>query len=75
VNESTRAVKVKIKPPIDESDRHLYLERHLIECCINKNKRYRRVFTCFEKLSKNYLGIPEFRQRAYLVTLRKVNTT
>jgi transposase len=37
-------------------DRHLYRERHLIECFINKIKHYRRVFTRFEKLSKNYLS-------------------
>ncbi len=39
-----------------EYDRHLYRERHLIECFINKIKQYRRVFSRFEKLSKNYLG-------------------
>lgn len=37
-------------------DRHLYRERHLIECFINKIKHYRRIFTRFEKLSKNYLS-------------------
>jgi hypothetical protein len=28
----------------------------LVECFINKIKHYRRVFSRFEKLSKNYLG-------------------
>jgi transposase len=37
-------------------DRHLYRERHLIECFINKIRHYRRIFTRFEKLSKNYLS-------------------
>ena len=37
-------------------DRHLYRERHLVECFINKIKHYRRIFTRFEKLSKNYLS-------------------
>lgn len=37
-------------------DRHLYRERHLVECFIGKIKQYRRVFSRFEKLSKNYLG-------------------
>jgi transposase len=37
-------------------DRHLYRERHLIECFINKIKHYRRIFIRFEKLSKNYLS-------------------
>jgi transposase len=43
-----------------EYDRHLYRERHLIECFINKIKHYRRVFSRFEKLSKNYLGFLSF---------------
>jgi transposase len=43
-----------------EYDRHLYRERHLIECFINKIKQYRRVFSRFDKLSKNYLGFLSF---------------
>ena len=43
-----------------EYDRHLYRERHLIECFIGKVKQYRRVFSRFEKLSKNYLGFLSF---------------
>jgi transposase len=41
-------------------DRHLYRERHLVECFIGKVKHYRRVFSRFEKLSKNYLGFLSF---------------
>lgn len=41
-------------------DRHLYRERHLIECFIGKVKQYRRVSSRFEKLSKNYLGFLSF---------------
>ncbi len=41
-------------------DRHLYRERHLVECFINKIKHYRRVFSRFEKLSKNYLSFVQF---------------
>lgn len=41
-------------------DEHLYRERHLIECFINKIKHYRRVSSRFEKLSKNYLGFLSF---------------
>jgi transposase len=41
-------------------DEHLYRERHLVECFINKVKHYRRVFSRFEKLSKNYLGFLSF---------------
>ena len=43
-----------------EYDLHLYKERHLEECFINKIKHYRRVFSRFEKLSKNYLGCLSF---------------
>ncbi len=43
-----------------EYDRHLYRERHLVECFIGKIKHYRRVFSRFEKLSKNYLGFLSF---------------
>ena len=43
-----------------EYDQHLYRERHLIECFINKIKHYRRVFSRFEKLSKNYMGFLSF---------------
>lgn len=43
-----------------EYDEHLYRERHLVECFINKIKHYRRVFTRFDKLSKNYLSFLSF---------------
>ena len=43
-----------------EYDQHLYRERHLVECFINKIKHYRRVFSRFEKLSKNYMGFLSF---------------
>ena len=43
-----------------EYDKHLYKERHLVECFINKIKHYRRVFSRFEKLSKNFLGFLSF---------------
>lgn len=44
-------------------DRHLYRERHLIECFINKIKHYRRVFTKFEKLSKELFKFRSSGQR------------
>lgn len=37
-------------------DADLYKERHLIECCIGKLKHFRRVFSRFDKLAKNYLS-------------------
>jgi len=49
-----------MRKQLREYDRHLYRERHLVECFINKIKHYRRVFSRFEKLSKNYLGFLSF---------------
>jgi transposase len=37
-------------------DHHLYKERHLVECFINKIKQYRRIFSRFDKLAQRYLG-------------------
>ena len=36
-------------------DKHLYAQRHLIECCFSKLKQFRRVATRFEKTARNYL--------------------
>jgi transposase len=41
-------------------DKHLYKERHLIECYISKLKHFRRVFSRFDKLAKNYLSFVYF---------------
>ena len=41
-------------------DTHLYRERHLVECFINKIKHYRRIFSRFEKLAVRYLGFLSF---------------
>ena len=38
-------------------DRHLYKERHLIECCFSKLKQFRRVATRYEKTARNYLAV------------------
>jgi transposase len=43
-----------------EIDTDLYKERHLIECCIGKLKHFRRVFSRFDKLAKNYLSFVQF---------------
>jgi transposase len=37
-------------------DLHLYKERHLVECAINKLKYYRRIFSRFDKLASRFLG-------------------
>ena len=43
-----------LKHPIDK---HLYAQRHLVECCFSKLKQFRRVATRFEKTAENYLAI------------------
>ena len=43
-----------------EYDTHLYRERHLVECFINKMKQFRRVFSRFEKLDARYLAFLSF---------------
>ena len=49
-------------------DRHIYKERHLIECFFGKIKHYRRIFSRFEKTATNYLSF--LRLVAALVWLR-----
>ena len=41
-------------------DKHLYKERHRVECFINKIKWYRRIFSRFEKLAIRYFGFLSF---------------
>lgn len=43
-----------------EYDAHLYRERHLVECFINKIKQYRGIFSRFEKLDARYLAFLHF---------------
>jgi transposase len=38
-------------------NKHLYKERHLIECCFSKLKQFRRVATRYEKTAQNYRAI------------------
>lgn len=38
----------------------LYKERHLVECFIGKLKYYRRCFSRFDKLARNYLSFLHF---------------
>ena len=60
-----RGVEVVIPPRASRKeqrdyDEHLYKERHLIECFINKIKHFRRLFTRFDKLAKRFLGFLHF---------------
>ena len=43
-----------------ECDWFVYKERHLIECFFGKIKHYRRIFSRFEKLARNYMGFIRF---------------
>jgi transposase len=43
-----------------EYDKHLYKERHLVECFIGKFKHYRRLFSRFEKLASRFLAFLSF---------------
>ena len=43
-----------------EYDQELYKERHLVECFIGKLKHYRRCFSRFDKLARNFLSFLHF---------------
>lgn len=49
-NNPSRASKHKL-------DKHLYAQRHLVECCFSRLKQFRRVATRFEKTARNYLAV------------------
>ncbi len=59
--QSEAVIRSKINRKIQrEIDIELYKERHLIECCIWKIKHFRRVFSRFDKMAKNYLSFVQF---------------
>ena len=41
----------------DPLNKHLYAQRHLVQCCFSKLKQFRRVATRFEKTARNYLAV------------------
>jgi transposase len=45
------------RTPKDPLDKHLYAQRHLVECWFSKLKQFRRVATRYEKTARNYLAI------------------
>lgn len=49
-NNPSRATKYPL-------DKHLYAQRHLVECCFSRLKQFRRVATRFEKTARNYLSV------------------
>lgn len=38
-------------------DKHLYAQRHLVECCFSNLKQFRRVATRFKKTAQNYRAV------------------
>ena len=38
-------------------DKHLYKERHLVECFIGRIKHFRRIATRYEKTARNFLAM------------------
>lgn len=60
-----QGIKVVIPPRSNRKnprdyDRHIYKERHLIECFFNKIKHFRHIFSRFDKLAKRYLAFLHF---------------
>ena len=43
-----------------DSDRHVYKERHWVECCIGKLKQFRRVFSRFDKTVRSFMNFIQF---------------
>ena len=41
-------------------DKHIYKERHKIECLFGFMKHYRRIFSRFDKLKRNFLAFVYF---------------
>jgi putative transposase len=62
--DSTKAIEARAVIPSNPSralklplDKHIYKERHLVECCFNKLKHFRRIATRYEKTARNFLAI------------------
>lgn len=49
-------------------DRHLYKERHLVECFINKIKHFRRMATRYDKTTASYASFVAV--AAFMVSMR-----
>jgi transposase len=47
------------KVPVDY-DKHIYKERHLVECLFSKMKQFRRIFSRFDKSMRNFVSFLSF---------------
>jgi transposase len=57
----TSVIPPKINRKIQRSyDKHLYKERHLVECFFSKIKYFRRIFSRFDKSAQTFLGFLHF---------------
>ena len=63
------AIAGALKYPLDK---HLYAQRHLVECCFSKLKQFRRVATRFEKTARNYRAVVTL--AAIILWMRSVST-
>ncbi len=52
--------RAKVQKVKREYDTWVYRERHLVECCFNKLKHFRRIFSRFDKLDRSFLGFIHF---------------
>ncbi|AIL64800.1 Transposase [Rickettsiales bacterium Ac37b] len=50
----------KNRKVIRPHDRHIYKERHLIECLFGKIKHFRRIFSRFDKSANIFLNFLNF---------------
>lgn len=57
---------------VRDYDRHVYRERHLVECFFQKLKQYRHLFSRFDKLARNFLSFLYFAGALFWL---KINTT
>ena len=59
--ESTAVIPPKKNRKVQrEYDKHIYKERHLIECFFGKIKHYRRIFSRFDNSANVYMGFLNF---------------
>lgn len=53
-----------------EYDKYIYKERHVIECYFSKMKHFRRLFSRFEKTSRNFAAFLCFVGVIHMATMK-----